>query len=255
MTNYPWQGKQQKIDDYDLPRIGRKINVGEDVIHAILDVESRGRGFDNNGVIKLFEKHVFYRNLKPSLREKAVASGLATKKWQRDYKNNHSTFVKAYVFDKEAALKGCSWGLGQILGENHKLAGYDTVTQMVRNFAADEANQLEAMISFIIATGLDDELRDLENATTEAAKLKAASDFARGYNGPQYAKNNYHTRIVKQFNWWKKRPDTPWQPSMAKEEEEWNEYREATKPARQPSPPGKSIISFIFELIRKIFAR
>ena len=186
--NYPWVGKGEKITDYDLPRIGNKIGVGEDEIHALLDVESRGKGFDKNGVIKLFEEHVFYRNLPKNVRQKAVNAGIAWPKWRRNYKNNHETFLHAYRFHPTAALKACSWGLGQTLGENHLACGYSTPQKMVRAYAESEANQLEGMINFIIHNGLDDELREHDWA-----------GFARGYNGKYYYKHNYHGRLKERY--------------------------------------------------------
>lgn len=54
-----WKGKAKRIEDIDLPRIGAMIGVGEDEIHAVLDVESAGSGFDSKGRVKmLFEPHV-----------------------------------------------------------------------------------------------------------------------------------------------------------------------------------------------------
>ena len=40
MMNF--QGSGKRIDDYDIPRIGALIGVGEDEVHAVLDVESSG---------------------------------------------------------------------------------------------------------------------------------------------------------------------------------------------------------------------
>lgn len=206
--NYPWRGKAAKIDDYDLPRIGHRIGVGEDEIHALLDVESRGTGFDKHGVIKLYEEHVMYRSLPKAKRKRAVQLGIAHPEWRRNYKNNHTRFLRAYEFDKTAALKACSWGLGQTLGENHAACGFDTVFSMVRAYAEDEANQLEGMVEFIISNKLDDELREHDWA-----------GFARGYNGKYYYKHNYHGRLKKRYEFWAGKPDTPWSPESAEMEE------------------------------------
>ena len=55
-----FRGKAKRLDDIDLPRIGARIGVGEDEMHAILDVEAAGSGFDAQDRIKmLFEPHVF----------------------------------------------------------------------------------------------------------------------------------------------------------------------------------------------------
>ncbi len=62
----------------DLPRVGHQIGVGEDEIHAFMDVEASGSGFDDRGRPKmLFEPRVFYRNLRGPKRDQAVKEGLA----------------------------------------------------------------------------------------------------------------------------------------------------------------------------------
>ena len=38
-------GRAKRLDDIDLPKIGAMIGVGEDELHAVIDVESRGTSF------------------------------------------------------------------------------------------------------------------------------------------------------------------------------------------------------------------
>lgn len=212
-----WKGRARKLDDIDIPRIGATIGVGEDPIHAVMDTEARSSGFDGAArVVMLFEPHVFYREVPEPLRAKAEADGLAYPKWgQRKYpSDSYPVFQKAYALNARAALRSASWGLGQVMGFNSSLAGFDTAQAMVEAFAADEEHQLEGMVNFIRNAGLDDELRDLEAAKTDAQMLDAAARFARGYNGPGYAKNGYDKKIVQRFKWWKGKPDTPWTRDM-----------------------------------------
>jgi hypothetical protein len=55
------KGAAKRIEDVDIPRIGALIGVGEDEVHAFVDVEASGRDFDNQGRPKmLFEPHVFF---------------------------------------------------------------------------------------------------------------------------------------------------------------------------------------------------
>ena len=57
-------GRAERLQDADLPRIGSKVGVGEDEIHAILDVEALGKGYDRYGrPTMLREPHIFYREL------------------------------------------------------------------------------------------------------------------------------------------------------------------------------------------------
>lgn len=199
-----WEGAQRKLTDYEIPRIANTIGVKEDEIHAVLDVEARGKGYDKHGVIKLFEEHVFYRSLPKHLRQKAVDLGLAYPKWRSNYKNNHTRFLKAYEFHPEAALLATSWGLGQVMGFNYRIVGYDNVFDMVKDFAESESQQLQAMVEFIKSAGLDDELRRHDWA-----------GFARGYNGKGYRRNKYDDRLRARYLWWQQQPDVHWTPDSA----------------------------------------
>jgi hypothetical protein len=197
-----YQGAAKRIEDIDIPRIARLIGCGEDELHAVIDVESAGGGFDSKGRVKmLFEPHVFYRCVPATKRSRAVTDGLAYPKWKPGAYpiDSYPKFLRACAIDETAAVKACSWGLGQILGENHKAAGYATPQAMVAAFADDEDAHLEAMVRFIIASGLDDNLRDHDWA-----------GFAKGYNGPGYAKHGYHTRLAAAYRKWSKIKDTPY---------------------------------------------
>lgn len=213
-----WLGKGRRLDDIDIPRIGDRIGVGEDPIHAVMDVEARNSGFDSRGrVVTLFEPHIFYRELKdPTQRRLAVTMGLAYPTWgEKSYpKDSYPRVQSAMEINGTAALRSSSWGLGQIMGFNSSLAGFNTVQEMVHAFAEDEENQLDGMVSFIQSAGLDDELRDLQAAKSDPMMLDAASRFARGYNGSGYARNGYHTKIVSRYKFWRGKPDTPWTKAM-----------------------------------------
>lgn len=194
-------GKAKRLDDIDLPRIAQKIGVGEDELHAVIDVETAGGGFDSKGRPRmLFEPHIFYREVDPSLRDKAVAAGLAYSKWgtKRYPSDSYPRLEQALKLDRDAAFRSASWGLGQIMGFNCKMVGYATAEEMVAAFLDDEETHLEAMVEFIISAGLDDELRRHD-----------WSDFARGYNGAGYAKNNYHKKLANAYSKWSKIKDTP----------------------------------------------
>lgn len=196
-----FKGKAKRIEDIDLPRIGKRIGVGEDEIHAILDVESAGKGFDSKGRPRmLFEPHIFYRELgKGPERDEAVKQGLARPRWKRDYpKDSYPRLERAMAINKNAALRSASWGLGQIMGFNHLAAGYSSALAMVEAFMADEDNHLEAMVSFIIVNNLDDELRRHDWA-----------GFARGYNGKGFAQNRYDEKLADSYAKWQRIKDTP----------------------------------------------
>jgi hypothetical protein len=203
MTFTAYRGAGKRMTDIDLPRIGHQIGVGEDEVHAILDVESAGKGFDSQGrVTILFEPHIFYKLLgNTSKRKAAVAAKLACPKARGlGYAvPSYQRLLAAIEIDETIALQSASWGLGQLMGFNHRMAGYPTVQAMIADFADSEAAQLNGMIRFIVASHLDDELRRHDWL-----------GFARGYNGA--GQMGYDIKIRDRFNHWLKIKDTPYKP-------------------------------------------
>jgi hypothetical protein len=90
----------------------------------------------------------------------------------------------AMSLDESAALQSASWGIGQVLGENYKNAGYASPQEMVTRLFASEDDQLLAVVNEIIADNAAKSLKDHD-----------WPEFARIYNGPAYAKNHYDTTI------------------------------------------------------------
>lgn len=197
-----FRGAAKRLDDIDLPKLGALLGVGEDELHAFLDVETRGHGFDDLGrPLILFEPHIFYKLLSGAERDRAVRDGLAYKNYgAKPYpRDSYPRLVAAYKINPQAALKATSWGLGQVLGANHEVAGWATVEEFVEAMLADEENHLKASVNFIIAKHLDDELRAHNWA-----------GFAAGYNGSSYKRNRYDVKMAESFAKWSRIKDTPY---------------------------------------------
>lgn len=193
-------GAARRLQPEDYGNLGDMIGVGEDEIRAVVEVETAGGGYDTKGRPKmLFEPHVFWRELDARQRPAAEAQGLAYPKWGlRGYPaDSYPRLKAAMAINTTAALNSASWGLGQIMGFNHKAAGYSSASIMVLRFMDDEREHLAAMIRFIISEGLDDDLRRHD-----------WSGFARGYNGAGYASHGYHTKLTAAYAKWASRPDT-----------------------------------------------
>lgn len=209
-----FKGAAKRLEDIDLPRIGHSIGVGEDELHAFMDTEAAGSGFDSQGRPKmLFEPHVFYRNLTGAQRTAAVQQGLAYAKWKPGAypRDSYPRLMRAMRINETAALKASSWGLGQILGENHRMVGYATVQQMVFAMMADEEKHLEAMVAYLVSARLDDDMRDLAALTRKTLPADTAP-IVRVYNGPGYKANRYDVKFANAHNKWRSIPDTPWTP-------------------------------------------
>lgn len=199
-----FKGNANRIDDIDLPKIGAQIGVGEDEIHAVIDVEAAGSGFDSQGRPRiLFERHHFYRRLKGAKLKRAIKEGLAVRRWSRATynKDQYQLLQRAMKIDETAALQSASWGMGQIMGWNHGPAGFENVQNMVRAFMEDEEFHLQAMIDFIKSNNLDDNLRNHD-----------WEGFAEGYNGAGYKQNKYDEKLAASFAKWSRIKDTPYPP-------------------------------------------
>lgn len=196
-------GARKPLDEIDIPRLAHRIAVSEDHLRAFVQVEAAGRPYDRHGrPTMLFEPHVFYRNLKGEERDRAVAAGLAYEKWRRDYPpESYTRLFEAVKINEDAALKSCSIGLSQVLVENHSMVGYPTPQAMWQAFMDDEEEHIESMVRYILATGIDDDIR-----------AERWETVARVYNGPGFKRNGYDTKLAAAFRQWVQRPDTAWSP-------------------------------------------
>ncbi|SHE51667.1 Protein of unknown function [Microbulbifer donghaiensis] len=191
-----FKGAAQPLTDGDIKTIAGYLGCHIAALRAVLAVESDGKGFGSDGRPRILnEPHVFYRELGAGAkRNKAVRAGLAYRKWgtKRYPSTQAARYVwleKAMAIDEDAALKSCSWGLGQCMGFNHKLCGYASVQEFVRAMMHSAGAQLYAMARFIVSNGLQKHLRKLN-----------WRGFAKGYNGPAYASHGYHTKLANSYS-------------------------------------------------------
>ncbi len=166
------------------------LGVGMAELVAVLKVESKSCGFLPNRKPKiLFERHVFHRLTKGA---HSAANPDISNPLPGGYAGNEREYPrleKAMRLDRTAALKSASWGAGQVMGENHQRVGYDDVESMVAAMQASEDEQLMSVVNFIKSCKLDTALREQDWAR-----------FARGYNGPAYAKNKYDLLLHSKYN-------------------------------------------------------
>ncbi len=162
------------LSDGDYERAAEFLGVEVAAIRAVVEVEASGRGFLDDGRPKiLFERHHFWQlsavpvsQTRPDLSNPKRGGWLSeTGEWDR--------LNDAIKFDRTAALKSASWGLGQVMGFNHEFAGYSDVEAFINAMHQSEGKQLDAMMSFIKKNNLDSALRRHDWVS-----------FARGYNGP-----------------------------------------------------------------------
>lgn len=202
-----FKGAAVRLDAIDIPRLAHRINVSEDHLRAFMKVEAGSRPYDRQGrPVMLFEPHVFYRALPEAKQAEAVAKGLAYPSWRPGQypADSYPRLIEAIKIDEDAALKACSIGISQVLVENHSQVGFKTPQAMWQAFMDDEEEHVEAMIRFILANGIDDDLR-----------AERWETVARVYNGPRYRENAYHTKMAQAFAEFRRQADVVWEPDKA----------------------------------------
>lgn len=204
------------------------------MLRAVMAIESRNRGFQDRRPIILNEPHVFYRQLGAgSKRDQAVAQGLAYRHWRtkpylRSQAERYNWLEKAMRIDPAAALKSCSWGLGQVMGFNYQVCGFDDVFAFVEAMKHSKGAQVLVIARFIVGNRLQRHLRN-----------KKWSSFARGYNGAGYKSNGYHTKLRTEYG---KRPVSERFVPSPPNEERLRELLGSKSASSRPVPPDPEIV-------------
>lgn len=169
--------------------LANEFGIDENLVMTVITKESKRSGFDESGRPSiLFERHQFYRLLgkagKQEVRARAmkidpnicqpVMGGYGL------YRIQHERLQTAAKYDRELALQSASWGSMQVMGFNYRLCGYEALQDFINAMYDSEYRQVEAGLNFMKNTGALEYLKDHKWAL-----------FARSYNGPAYAINNY----------------------------------------------------------------
>ena len=187
-------GSGRRLSSTELLAAANKLGVDVATLRAILQVETAGAGFDAKKRLKLlFEPHIFYRQLGPGpKRDEAVKKGLAYRKARtRPYpplSKRYDQIAAAIAIDETAALNSASWGLPQIMGFNHRAAGFQSAKAMVSSMLEGEGQQLEAFTNLLSDWKLGDALRNRDWRR-----------FALKYNGPNALKHGYDKSLRAAF--------------------------------------------------------
>jgi hypothetical protein len=158
------------------------IGVGLPELWSVIAVETSGCGYLGDRRPKiLFERHIFSRLTGGRFdADDPDVSQPSSGGYGPGGAHQYERLAAAMLLDQDAALKSASWGLGQIMGENFNTGGFSSVEDMVTAMVESEDKQIHAMAAFVAANGMSQSLRDHNWA-----------GFARRYNGPNFAANNY----------------------------------------------------------------
>ncbi len=181
-----FEGDALPLDSVGLQGALDQLQVQAADLWAILSVETRACGFlpDRCPAI-LFERHVFHKLTQGKFDRQAPDISAATPGgYGPTGAHQYDRLAVAIGLDSSAALESASCGIGQVMGFNSVSAGFGSIEAMVEAMRQSESSQLLSMANFIAANHWDGPLRSHDWTT-----------FARQYNGPNYATNNYDRRL------------------------------------------------------------
>jgi hypothetical protein len=174
------------LSDADFGRAAATLGAEIAAIQAVAEVETSGNAFDEHGRPRiLFERHYFHRLTGGRFDLAHAAISAPTAGGYGKFSEQYGKLEEAYGLDADAALRSASWGRFQIMGDNFRAAGFASVREFVAALTRSEAAHLDAFVAFVAA----------DQAMAEALRNKDWATFARRYNGPGYAKNDYDGKL------------------------------------------------------------
>ncbi|WP_223569375.1 N-acetylmuramidase domain-containing protein [Pseudomonas sp. BF-R-26] len=197
---------QQLLKNVDLVNAAQRLDVPLASVYAVNEVESKGKGFlDNGKPVILFERHIMYHQLSKVRQEGDDPAELKHHADQLAATNpaivnskaggyaggtaEHQRLATARLIDDTAALESASWGAFQIMGFHWKRLGYASVQDFVTSMSASESQQFDAFVRFI----------ETDPVLYKALKARKWAEFAKLYNGPDYQRNLYDIKLQRAF--------------------------------------------------------
>ncbi|VVD78530.1 N-acetylmuramidase domain-containing protein [Pandoraea fibrosis] len=184
----------------DIADAADKLGVEPEIVRAVNEVESKGCGFLPDGrVCILYERHIMYREVESAgLDAPALAARFPNlvNPERGGYVGGaaeHSRLANACSIHRESAFASASWGAFQIMGFHWKALGYTSAEAFADLMHTGEAAQLDAFVRFV----------KNDPALLKAMKSKKWANFAELYNGRDYAKNLYDTKLARAYDKYK----------------------------------------------------
>jgi len=167
----------KKITPEQFKALATQFGIDEKLIRTVILVESSGHGFDpkTGKILIQFEPRYFLKY-----------AGISIQNGVEMQAKEYEAFEQALKLNPDAAYMSTSFGLAQIMGFNHEAAGFKTAKGMYDAFVISEENQIRGMLNFIKS----------EPQMFKALITHDWATFASHYNGPQYLKFKYDTRLA-----------------------------------------------------------
>jgi pimeloyl-ACP methyl ester carboxylesterase len=181
----------------DFQEVGERLGVPAYKMRAVRAVEAPRGPYDDHGRPSiLYERHVASRNTVPPGDHDAAHPALFGRRGYGAgnygaYDAQYDRLLAACVIDPDAALKGCSWGAFQVLGENAEAMHYADVLDMVKSLVVSERGHLECFARFVEMKNAQDELR-----ACRPGDPASCVPFVSLYNGKGFRAFNYHLNFA-----------------------------------------------------------
>lgn len=158
------------------------LRCEEAAVRAVAHVESGSEGafLEDQQPVILFERHLFRRFTHGKFDDQRFNNeswGILSDREPGGYgplTAQHAKLAAAVLLDRDAALRACSWGLFQILGDNHSACGYPDLQRFINAMYRSADDHVRAFAMFI---------RN-DYRLVDAIRNKNWKLFAKVYNGP-----------------------------------------------------------------------
>lgn len=179
------------LNDADYQEAATSLGVEIAVIKAIAEVETNGKPFEESGRPRiLFERHYFHRLTNGKYSEKYPDISNVMAGGYGKFSAQYDKLERAFKLDPDAALRSASWGRFQIMGDNFRAAGFESVRDFVLAMTISESEHLKAFTHLVSSNAI----------MLDALRKKDWAAFAAAYNGPGYKINNYDNKMAESYN-------------------------------------------------------
>ena len=124
--------------------VASKFGFEKAVLLAFIEVETGGKGFNNDGKIMIQFEPAWMKRIAPytpSGKWSVNKVDVQSKEWE--------AFNEAFRLNPDAAMKSTSIGLGQIMGFHYKILGFASVGALWDDAKAGLENQITQIAKFI----------------------------------------------------------------------------------------------------------
>lgn len=182
-----------KITPADITLIAESLGTSSYQVMAVAEVEANGAAWDRQGRLKvLWERHYMWKRIQKRvpLLSDPKPGGYTLDADKDGINDSWEKIADAACRWGIIAFECASFGKFQIMGAWWKDLGYASPIDFAWELSRDEYSNYDALARFVRRNNLIPAMKKL------SSRSEHNRAFARGYNGPAYAKNRYHEKLA-----------------------------------------------------------